>query len=140
MQAKLKARRRRKSREQNPTAAAQARHGNDNVNKPQSIFEEIKDVLKEEERSKSNRWEDPRRQDNNNDRDEQKFYTRSYDSSSSSSSSSEDVDIGNPYSPIHKVMKELQRLEMKIDLDQRDWGDVRDQELIEERLRDLYDM
>ena len=130
MKAKLKARRRRKVREQNPTAAAQA-------NGPQSIFEEIKDLLKEEERSKSTRWGDAQRQDNY-DR-EQEFYTRSYDGSSTSSSRSRDV-VGDPYSPINKIIKELQSLEMKIDLDERDWGDVTDQELIEERLRDLYDM
>ena len=136
MKAKLKARRRRKAREQNPTAAARAKYGNSNLNDPQNIFEEIKDLLKEEERSKSTRWGDVQRQDN--DDREQKFYTRSYDGSSTTSRSR--VVEGDPHSPINKVMKELQSLEMKINLDQRDWGDVTDQELIEERLRDLYDM
>ena len=126
MKAKLKARRRRQAREQNPTAAARARYGEgEGRGGPQSIFEEIKDLLKEEERSKSSRRETQRRDVER----EQKFYARSNSGVSD-----------NPNSPINKLRRELQRLEMKVASDQRDWGEVLDQELIEERLRDLNEI
>ena len=126
MKAKLKARRRRQSREQNPTAAARARYGEgEGRGGPQSIFEEIKDLLKEEERSKSSKRETQRKDVER----EQKFYARSNGDMSD-----------NPNSPINKLRRELQRLEMKVASDQRDWGEVLDQELIEERLRDLNEI
>ena len=126
MKAKLKARRRRQSREQNPTAAARARYGEgEGRGGPQSIFEEIKDLLKEEERSKSSKRETQRKDVER----EQKFYARSNGDMSD-----------NPNSSINKLRRELQRLEMKVASDQRDWGEVLDQELIEERLRDLNEI
>ncbi len=127
MKAKLKARRRRQAREQNPTAAAaRSRDGSGSAGGSQSIFEEIKDLLKEEERSKSSRRETQRKDVER----EQKYYARSSDGDVSS----------NPNSPVNKVRRELQRLQMKVASDQRDWGEVVDQELIEERLNDLYEI
>ena len=126
MKAKLKARRRRQAREQNPTAAARSRYGSGSAGGSQSIFEEIKDLLKEEERSKSSRRETQRKDVER----EQKYYARSSDGDVSS----------NPNSPVNKVRRELQRLQMKVASDQRDWGEVVDQELIEERLNDLYEI
>lgn len=129
MKKKLIARRKKQAQEQNPTAAARARYGDgDRKGGPTSIFEEIKDLLKEEERSQSFRRDTQRR--NAEWEQQQKYTTRNTNSNLSDS----------PSSPINKVRRELQRLEMKVSSDHRDWGEILDKELIEERLRDLHEI
>ena len=85
-------------------------------------------MLKEEERSQSFGRDTQRR--NAEWEQQQKYTTRNTNSNLSDS----------PSSPINKVRRELQRLEMKVSSDHRDWGEILDKELIEERLRDLHEI